>query len=203
MTLTPRQRWAAYAVAGALTAAAMLAVDQRAEPAATVVQAVPRAAAAAAGGARQTLSSSPLLPTSLTLDRRVSAAPQSDPFAPLGAETAATAAAAAAAASAAAGPPPAPVAPPLPFSYLGRWQEQGRSAVFLWRGDRSVKVLGPGPLDADYAVERLEPRRLLLRYLPLNQLQELSFDAPPPAPAQQTPAPAAGPPADGTPVEDN
>ncbi|MFT3819939.1 MAG: hypothetical protein QM750_20385 [Rubrivivax sp.] len=203
MKLTPRQRWMAYAAAGALTAAAMWAVDHRAEPAAAV-QAVPRTAAAPGGG-RQPRSSPPPLPLMLTLEKRVSTTPRSDPFAPLGAEATATAAAAAsaAAARAAAGPPPAPAAPPLPFSYLGRWQEQGRSAVFLWRGDRSVKVLGPGPLDADYAVERLEPRRLLLRYLPLNQLQELSFDAPPPAPAPQTPAPAAGPPADGTPVEDN
>ena len=202
MRLSPRQRWAAYAVAGALTAAAMLAVDRRPE-AAAVVQAVARPAAAAGGGRQSPPSPLPLpLPAPLTLDRRVPAAPQSDPFAPLGAETMA-AAAAAAAARPAAGPPPAPLAPPLPFSYLGRWQEQGRSAVFLWRGDRSFKVLGAGPLDADYAVERLGPRHVVLRYLPLNELQQLSFDAPPPAPAPQASAPGAAPPADGTPVEDN
>ena len=199
MTLSPRQRWIAYAAAGALTAAAMVAVN-RPEPAA-VVQAVPRPATttktATAGSER-----APPAATTLTLEKRVSAAPQVDPFAPLGAEAAATAAAAAAA-SRAAGPPPAAVAPPLPFSYLGRWQEGGRSAVFLWRGDRSFKVLGPGPLDADYAVERLGPRHVVLRYLPLNELQQLSFDAPPPAPAPQASAPGAGPPADGTPVEDN
>jgi hypothetical protein len=33
-------------------------------------------------------------------------------------------------------PPPPPVAPPLPFQYLGRWQEGGKDVLFLAQGNR-------------------------------------------------------------------
>lgn len=73
-------------------------------------------------------------------------------------------------------------APPVPFVFLGRWQERDRHFVFLQRGDRSYKVEQAGPLDGDYTVVALGERSLQLRYEPLGLVQELRFDNPPATP---------------------
>lgn len=90
--------------------------------------------------------------------------------------------------------PAAPVqAPPVPYSVLGKWTAAGRTVVYLKRGEQSITVDAPGPLDAQYAVQAIDEHRLTLKYLPLGVLQQLDLDAPAArsAPAQARPAVAA------------
>jgi hypothetical protein len=75
-------------------------------------------------------------------------------------------------------PPPPPQAPPLPFTYVGKWIENGQTTVFLARGGNNVAVRGVGKLDDTYAVESIDDKRMVLKYLPLNQPQVLSLVAP-------------------------
>ena len=71
--------------------------------------------------------------------------------------------------------PVAPQAPPLPFQLLGRYDEDGRTIVFLQHGDQNL-VARVGDVIADhYRVEGLDDSVLRLRYLPLNQPQTLAL----------------------------
>lgn len=70
-------------------------------------------------------------------------------------------------------PPPPPQAPPLPFHFLGRYEDAGQSVVFLQYNDQSLVVRQGDTLGEQYKVEKLDETTLSLRYLPLNQLQSL------------------------------
>ncbi|HEX6363684.1 MAG TPA: hypothetical protein VFZ93_12040, partial [Albitalea sp.] len=101
-------------------------------------------------------------------------------------------------------PPPVPQAPPLPFTYLGKWVEDGRTTVFLGRSGQPVAVRGVGRLDGTYAVESIDDRRIVLKYLPLGTLQALSLS--PPAAGGKAEAQVAAAPSessDGTQEESN
>jgi hypothetical protein len=177
VTPSARVRWTAYALAAALTLAALVWVDRR--DSIDVVRPVARSAAAEGG--RGDAGSTAASPTALSVAQpRIAAAPIADPFAvPDEAGGGAREAAAARAARAAPAPTPRPVAPALPFSYVGTWKEQGRSYVFLQRGGKSYRIEGPGRLDDDYAVQAVDERRVSLKYLPLGAVQELRLDVPP------------------------
>lgn len=71
-------------------------------------------------------------------------------------------------------PPPPPSAPPLPFSFLGRYVEDGVLIILLVRGDRIYTVREGEVIDNTYRVERLARGRVELVYLPLNIKQTLS-----------------------------
>ncbi len=71
-------------------------------------------------------------------------------------------------------PPPPPTAPPLPFSYLGRYVEDGVTLILLVRGERIYTVSEGEVIDNTYRVERLTRGRLELTYLPLDIRQTLS-----------------------------
>ncbi len=74
-----------------------------------------------------------------------------------------------------AGPPPAPVAPPLPFTYLGKSLQDGRWEVYLARGSMTYIVHNKMVVDGAYRVDAISPPVLSLTYLPLNQVQQLNI----------------------------
>ena len=72
-------------------------------------------------------------------------------------------------------PPPPPQAPPLPFRFLGLWEEGGQTAVFVSDGPRNLIIKAGDTVDGRYKVETIGPGVVRLVYLPLNQIQTLSF----------------------------
>lgn len=73
----------------------------------------------------------------------------------------------------AAAEPPRPVAPPLPFVFLGRVEDGGEPTVVLRRGQSVVLARERQDIDAQYRLESIGPRGLVVTYLPLNQQQLL------------------------------
>ena len=70
-------------------------------------------------------------------------------------------------------PPPAPVAPPLPFAFLGRYEEAGTRVILLVKGDRIYTVTEGEVIENTWRVERLTGGRLEITYLPLDTRQTL------------------------------
>lgn len=71
-------------------------------------------------------------------------------------------------------PPPPPTAPPMPFSFLGRYVEEGVLTILLVKGDRIYPVSEGEMIENTYRVERLNGGQLELTYLPLNIKQTIS-----------------------------
>lgn len=71
-------------------------------------------------------------------------------------------------------PPPPPTAPPMPFSFLGRYEEGGKLIILLVRSDRIYTVSEGDVIDNTYRVEHLTSGQLELTYLPLNIKQTIS-----------------------------
>ncbi len=71
-------------------------------------------------------------------------------------------------------PPPPPTAPPLPYSYLGRYLEDVKLVILLVRSDRIYTVSEGDVLENTYRVDRLIRGWLEMTYLPLNIKQTLS-----------------------------
>ena len=75
---------------------------------------------------------------------------------------------------AAAPPPPAPpTAPPLPFTYVGSFQQDTVTVYYLVRGDRAYDVKIGDVLDETYSVDGVSDGQLMLTYLPLAESQGL------------------------------
>lgn len=78
-------------------------------------------------------------------------------------------------------PPPvaakaaAPVAPPLPFVYIGKADDHGTLTVFLARADQTLVVRANMRIDEQYRVGAIAPPLLTLTYLPLNQVQQINI----------------------------
>jgi hypothetical protein len=70
--------------------------------------------------------------------------------------------------------PPPPTAPPLPFSYMGTYQADGKQIYFLTSGDRVYDVKVGDQLDNTYSVDEVKAGQLLLTYLPLKIQQSLA-----------------------------
>lgn len=75
-------------------------------------------------------------------------------------------------------PPPAPrvvvvTAPPLPFTYLGRYGDGDARVVILARGDRMYTVGVGEVIDNQYRVDRISGGVVGLTYLPMNVQQSL------------------------------
>ena len=80
-----------------------------------------------------------------------------------------------------AGPAPAlppPVAPPLPFAFIGKAAAAGVWEVFLARGEQTYVVRKGTLIDAAYRVESIVPPVITLTYLPLNQVQQINIGVP-------------------------
>ena len=71
-------------------------------------------------------------------------------------------------------PPPPPTAPPMPFTFMGRYEEGGARIILLVRGERIYTVSEGDVIDNTYRVERLTAGQLELTYLPLNIKQTIS-----------------------------
>ena len=72
-------------------------------------------------------------------------------------------------------PPPPPQAPPLPFRFLGLWEEGGQTAVFVSDGPRNLIIRAGDTVDGRYKVEAIGRGAVRLVYLPLDQIQTLSY----------------------------
>lgn len=72
-------------------------------------------------------------------------------------------------------PPPAPVAPPLPFIYIGKAVADGAWEVYLARGDKTYSARLQTVIDGAYRVERIAPPLMTVTYLPLNQQQQMNI----------------------------
>lgn len=70
-------------------------------------------------------------------------------------------------------PPPKPTAPPLPFTYLGRYDDPPRVVVILSSGDRLYTVSEGEMIDGNYRVEHVADGAVDILYLPLNINQSL------------------------------
>ncbi len=70
-------------------------------------------------------------------------------------------------------PPPKPVAPPLPFQYLGKLSEDGQIRVFLNHQGRYLIATTGDVIDGIYRVEEIADSRMTLLYQPLKEKQVL------------------------------
>lgn len=70
-------------------------------------------------------------------------------------------------------PPPPPQAPPLPFTYMGSWQEDATTTYYLTRGSLPVSVRAGQVLDGAWQLEPVTGKTLNFTYLPLKQVRSL------------------------------
>jgi hypothetical protein len=74
-------------------------------------------------------------------------------------------------------PPPPPVAPPIPFTVIGSWTENGKTEVFLAGPQGTVLARAGDTLSGSYHVDSIGAAALQMTYLPLNQIQSLTWSA--------------------------
>lgn len=72
-------------------------------------------------------------------------------------------------------PPPKPKAPPLPFQYLGKVVEEGRTKVFLVRQGQHLIVHEGDVVDDNYAVLQIAGGQIVIEYRPLQERQTLAI----------------------------
>lgn len=74
----------------------------------------------------------------------------------------------------------APVAPPLPFSYLGRMKNGERTIVYLRKNQQGMAIAESGAtLDNAYMVDGISDTAVHFTYLPLGAKQVLNLPAAP------------------------
>jgi len=71
--------------------------------------------------------------------------------------------------------PPPPMAPPLPFTLIGKSVSAGAYEVYLARGEQVYVLRDNMTIDGTYRVDKIVPPMLTLTYLPLNQVQQLNI----------------------------
>jgi hypothetical protein len=72
--------------------------------------------------------------------------------------------------------PPRPVAPPLPFAFMGQYEESGgRPVYYLVRGDKVYDVHVGDMIDSTYRIESGDADKLTFTYLPLAERQTLAL----------------------------
>lgn len=72
--------------------------------------------------------------------------------------------------------PVIPVAPPLPFQYVGQMSEpDGKVIVYLTRGAEVYTVKVGDLVESQYRLEHLDEASVTLNYLPMNQQQILAI----------------------------
>jgi hypothetical protein len=72
-------------------------------------------------------------------------------------------------------PPPKPVAPPLPFQYLGKLNDDGQICVFLNHQDKYLIARTGDVIDGIYRVEEIAGSRMTFLYQPLKEKQVLAI----------------------------
>jgi hypothetical protein len=188
MALGARNRWLIYGAAAVATLLAMRWADGLgAQPAPAVSQPLRRHAdgpaqldAAAAGAPPLRIE---------PLRQRTPLPPGTDPFGSVAAEPTPEVRVSSAT-------PAAPVrsqAPPLPYAYVGRWTEAGKTVVFLSEQEHNIPVRGPGKLSESYAVRSIDDKQMVLVYLPSNTVQVLPLTKAEGGAAMAAASPAAAP----------
>jgi hypothetical protein len=152
MNISPWKKRAAVIAAAVTVVAGVVAGRER--PSMELIQEKPRVAAADDG---------------IDLDklrRPETSLPQSDPFARAFGQPARAGQAASAA--------DRPVAPPLPFQYFGRLTENGKTEVFVMRGEELLAI-ADGQKVGDYRVDKITAASISFTYLPLKTKQTLDL----------------------------
>lgn len=72
-------------------------------------------------------------------------------------------------------PPPKPSAPPLPFTYLGRYEDPPKVVVILSNGDRLYTVSEGEVIDGVYRLDRIADEAVEIVYLPMNINQSVGM----------------------------
>ena len=67
------------------------------------------------------------------------------------------------------------LAPPLPFTYLGKLIIDGEVVVFVSTPERNFAVRKGDLINGTYRIDRIAPPTLSLTYLPLNEKQTLEI----------------------------
>jgi hypothetical protein len=101
------------------------------------------------------------------LHRGEASAPANDPFARRSFAPAQPVVASAA--------PASPTVPPLPFRYFGRLTQDGKTEVYVMRGDDLISIAAGQKIDAEYRVERIGDTSIGFTYLPLKTAQSLDL----------------------------
>jgi hypothetical protein len=78
---------------------------------------------------------------------------------------------------AAASPSAAQAVPPLPFRYVGRLAQNGKSEVLVMRGSMLYSVAEGDEIDGEYRVERITGATIHFTYLPGRVKQSLDLTA--------------------------
>jgi hypothetical protein len=104
------------------------------------------------------------------LERKEAAAPSSDPFASrsFGAPRQERVAAV----------QPRPEAPALPFRYMGKVVEDGKTEILLLRGDEHFAVSAGQKFDPEYRLDKVTSTALTFTYLPMKTKQTLELTTP-------------------------
>jgi hypothetical protein len=71
-------------------------------------------------------------------------------------------------------PPPPPTAPPLPYTFLGKYSEGELQLVVLAKGNRVITASKGDVLENIYKIDRIEANNVIFTYLPLNTSQTLT-----------------------------
>lgn len=74
-------------------------------------------------------------------------------------------------------PEPAPVAPPVPFTYFGRYDDPPTRIVVLAKGEQIYTVSEGDVIDETYRVEHIADGSVSLVYLPLGTNQSIRMGA--------------------------
>lgn len=72
-------------------------------------------------------------------------------------------------------PPPPASAPPLPFSYLGKYIDGNEVVVFVSSADQNFVVRKGDIINGNYRIDEIEPPTMTVTYLPLKQKQTLEI----------------------------
>lgn len=75
-------------------------------------------------------------------------------------------------------PPPKPRPPALPFQFFGHMMDGDTATVFLTQAGRNHVVKSGETIDGAYRVESITPQKIVFRYLPLDETQELARGTP-------------------------
>lgn len=104
-----------------------------------------------------------------------------DPFAPRGWQApppvSAPAVTNTVAVSAPMGPPAPAAAPPLPYKFMGRLDDDGVEVVYLSKGDQSLIARNGETLDGTYKIVAMDSHHIEFEHMPTGDRQTLSIPA--------------------------
>lgn len=66
-----------------------------------------------------------------------------------------------------------PVAPPLPFTFVGKFDDAGSYTVFIEKAGRNFIVKEGDLIDGVYRVDAIKPTEMVFTYIPMNESQTL------------------------------